>query len=334
MLKDECYNPITKSFLFVNSIDSFIDTQTPFINALNIAKEKLTVEKTTMSDITSVIKGVNEAAIALRIIHVSISAISRKHIKALLEYLSNSNTKFSANRYNKYRSYLMILFKELVELEACEHNPIKEISPKRTIVKTREVPTENQMISIDKFLRKNNYIFWRFLQIFYHSGARESELLRVKKQDVDLTNQHYKIIIKKGQTQYEVLKTIKDIALPYWEEIIKLAKNNEDYIFSRGLLPGAKPIRPDQITRRWKRHVKDKLNVTADCYSLKHLNSTAIVDLYDEQTAATLNSHTSTKMVSGVYDIKHSERKHDKLKKIGNKFSRLGEGFLQSLLCF
>jgi hypothetical protein len=31
------------------------------------------------------------------------------------------------------------------------------------------------------------------------------------------------------------------------------------------------PIQPYQITKRWKRLVKDKYNVTADFYALKHL---------------------------------------------------------------
>lgn len=322
MLKEECYNPITKYILPFNLTNALIDSQTPFIDAFNMVKEKLTVEKTTKSDLTSVIKGVNHAALALNIVHMGISSIKRKHIKALLDYLSNTNPKFSTNRYNKYRSYLMMLFKELVELEACEHNPIKEISPKRSVVKVREVPTETQMISVDKFLKENNYSFWRFLQIFFHSGARESELLKVKKQDVDLFNQQYKIVIKKGKSEYEDWKTIKDIALPFWREIISLAKEN-DYLFSKGLVPGIKHIRPDQISRRWKRHVKDKLNIRADCYSLKHLNTTAIVDLYDEQTAANLNSHKSTAMISGVYDVRHKEREHEILKKIKNKFSSI-----------
>jgi len=32
-----------------------------------------------------------------------------------------------------------------------------------------------------KFLNKNNYTFWRFMQIFFYSDARKSELLRVRK---------------------------------------------------------------------------------------------------------------------------------------------------------
>jgi len=63
-------------------------------------------------------------------------------------------------------------------------------------------------------------------------------------------------------------------------------KNNkkEDYIFSKYLETGKTSNRPEQITRRWKRHVKDKLGIEADFYSLKHLNTdetAALLDLGD-----------------------------------------------------
>jgi hypothetical protein len=56
-----------------------------------------------------------------------------------------------------------------------------------------------------------------------------------------------------------------------WEEIINECSSEEDYLFTRGLEPSLIPIQPYQITKRWKRLVKDKYNVTADFYALKHL---------------------------------------------------------------
>jgi hypothetical protein len=59
--------------------------------------------------------------------------------------------------------------------------------------------------------------------------------------------------------------------IKYWEEIINECSSEEDYLFTRGLEPSLIPIQPYQITKRWKRLVKDKYNVTADFYALKHL---------------------------------------------------------------
>jgi hypothetical protein len=41
-----------------------------------------------------------------------------------------------------------------------------------------------------------------------------------------------------------------------------------DYVFSKNLLPGKIPIDPSQVGRRWRRHVKIPLGITADFYLL------------------------------------------------------------------
>jgi integrase len=51
------------------------------------------------------------------------------------------------------------------------------------------------------------------MHIFFHSGARLTELMRLQVQDVDLRNQVFKLIVKKGRMSKEVLRLIKDIAL-------------------------------------------------------------------------------------------------------------------------
>jgi hypothetical protein len=56
LLRNECYNPITKS-VQAPLTQLFIDTYTPVIDALNMVKDKLAVENSTKSDLSSVIKG-------------------------------------------------------------------------------------------------------------------------------------------------------------------------------------------------------------------------------------------------------------------------------------
>jgi hypothetical protein len=93
-----------------------------------------------------------------------------------------------------------------------------------------------------------------------------------------------------------------------------------DYVFSRGLKPGALPINPIQITRRWRTHIKKKLGIDCDWYSLKHLNTTNNVDKVllaireAQEAAAKLTAHKSTKMIAKVYDIKSAQRLNDELK--------------------
>jgi hypothetical protein len=114
---------------------------------------------------------------------------------------------------------------------------------------------------------KSEYYFFRY-GIFFHSGARSSELFRVQKGCKSRKKREYRVIIKKGNSYREVIKVILPNVIKYWEEIINECSSEEDYLFTRGLEPSLIPIQPYQITKRWKRLVKDKYNVTADFYAL------------------------------------------------------------------
>ena len=74
----------------------------------------------------------------------------------------------------------MILFNEICEQELVESNPVRHIRKKKTIRKIRKVLTENERALVNEFLQKNYPEFHRFLHIFFHSGARITELLRVQ----------------------------------------------------------------------------------------------------------------------------------------------------------
>lgn len=92
-------------------------------------------------------------------------------------------------------------------------------------------------------------------------------------------------------------------------------------MFSKGLVPGPTAISYKQITRRWERHVKDELGITADFYAFKHHNSTETSDAHGQEAAAAQNSHTSTAMVRKIYDVNDQVRNHGYLKQVGNSFS-------------
>jgi hypothetical protein len=97
---------------------------------------------------------------------------------------------------------------------------------------------------------------------------------------------------------------------------------DNEFIFSKGLVPGTKKIRSEQITRRWETHVKKQLGITVDYYPAhKHSNTTEMMDNgVSLNDAAALNSHTSTAMVLNIYDVKQGARQHERLKEISNKY--------------
>lgn len=310
----EGYNPFPKAQ--ISSIDnSIITLETSVLDALLSVNEKVEVSTRTKQDLKFMLSTVGKAIKSLALIKYPISQVSRKTIKMILEAASNS-----PDRFNKNRSYLMILFSELCELELVETNPVRDIKKKKVVKHIRQVLTDEERTAVNEHLKNNYPEFHRFLHIFFHSGARISELVRVKEADVDLPNQRYKVIIQKGREHREVWKTIKNIVLPQWTDIM-LQASKGDFVFSKGLKPGVSQIQPYQVTKRWYRLVKNKLGIKADFYSLKHLHTTEVVDLLSEKEAAKHNEHTSTAMVVGIYDVKRKDRQHNNVKELKNKFA-------------
>jgi integrase len=304
------YNPFQKKTLAAST-----DEKRTIIEALNYAFTKTVVADLTRRDIKYSITQFDKAITVLGLEQMSISEVTRKHVKLILDESSSSN-----DRFNKNRSGLMILFSILTELEMVNTNFVRDVKRKKTVKKIRQILTPAERVIVDNHLKVNHPEFHRFLHIFFHSGARISELIRLKVQEVDLSNQRFKVTILKGRQYVETWKTIKDVALPYWDEVLKSSTINQ-YVFSRGLVPGDVCIKPYQIDKRWNRLVKKKLNIEADFYSLKHLHTTEVVELLDDVQAAKHNSHTNTAMVNSVYDVRATGRKANQVKTLNNSFT-------------
>lgn len=321
------YNHITgKQVAPANNGESDILPTTYLPISLRLAAEKMKCEASTKSDINSTLTFVNDAIQRLRYTFLPVGNISRKHIVKILETCATHKPTWSEHMHNKYRSYLMSLFKIMIKWEAIESNPVSNIDKEVPIKTLRNVLSIKQRKEINIHLKANYYTFWRFLQIFFHSGGRISELLKVKVKDVNLLEQRYKVVVKKGKLRAEVNKTIKNSVLHLWKEALHGCKEDEEiFVFNKNLEPGGeKPIRREQITRRWSEHVKKKLkhlNITADFYSLKHSNTTEIAEMLSDADAARLNSHQGTAMVINVYDVDRADRQHERLKRVNNSFS-------------
>ncbi len=322
-LRELGYNPITNTFITPLECEYEIDPETPFIAALWKALDKLPVVKDTRKDMKSVVNGVKKAALQLRFDQLPINKISRRHIKMILDRCSKNNARWSARRYNMYRSYLLMIFKELVELEAVTANPIRDISKMKEIKRLRPVLSDAQRVKIDEHLAKVDVRFQAFVHLFFHSGGRLKELVQVQAKSVDHVKQTYKAVVRKGTAVKEVERTIKDVALPYWKVFLE-GTTSEDYLFGIDFLPAKKHMISDTITRRWQRLVKNPktgLGINIDLYSLKHLNTSETVDQIGDKGAAGQNAHTSTQMVATVYDVRRVDREHEQRKKVNNKFA-------------
>lgn len=316
------FNHITKTFNDIGS--SEISEYTPLNFALDYAYKNLNAVKSTMDDIESCLKYFKMAATAAGLADMPVGSIRRKHIKRILNKCGEIKKTWTSNTYNHYRKYISILFKELLDPEAVDHNPLRDLAKKKTIKTIRTTLTQKERKKIDNFLRENHYYRWRFMHIFFHAGGRESEILKIRKSDVDLENQRYKSITLKGRSGREIWRPIKDIALNLWKEAYAEAGPNQ-FLFAKFMRPGDVPINPHQISRWWRTHIKKPFGITADFYALKHSNTTETMDYLTGITeaaeqAAQMNGHTSTAMVVNIYDIKQQDRKNEVIKKVNNPF--------------
>lgn len=328
LLDVQNYNPISKIFMIDESgeLSPYMDLK----SALEIARKKITGSEKHLKQIRRCVSRINEAFDHLNYSFLNIKEIKLFHIKNALEFLN-----LPPYTYNKFtKTYLKRVFDELIEYGCLESNPCIFISRKKTVSEIREVISDKELKYIDSYLEENYPNFYRYKKIFEYSAGRSAELLRVQRKHVDLENQEYTVQIQKGRKYTWETKIIIKSAIPYWKEILSLCNDDEDYLFSKKLIPGPNKINPDQVTRRWKRLVKDSnkildendevIKITADFYTHKHNfldkidemhENTKVIPISSENPAKILANHKSDKMTD-VYATGRSKRKNEALKKI------------------
>lgn len=338
LFKEKKFNPITNEFDIIDN-DS-LSEKSNFRIALSIY-DKLKVSDKTKVDLKSVVVNFIKAADKLKI-DIEIGKLHSGHIRDILDSLDISN-----DRFNKYLTYLSMIFSELCEKRIILVNPARDIRKRKTINKAREVFEINELEKIFEYLKSNYYEFYRYGMIFFHSGSRTTELFRVQKLNVNFDKREYKTIILKGNNHKEVKKPILKNVIEFWDELLGECKKDTDFLFGKGLKPNEKPIQSYQITKRFKRLVKDKLcfasgrlisiaeaeknkfvysKITADFYSLKHL----FLDELDRMTSdvPVLNlskeiaCHT-TNITERTYLVGKSDRKNEILKNINFNFLKV-----------
>ena len=321
------YTPILKKTIPIACASMFSDGLR-MIPAMRLALERTNISPVTKANIRHIIDVCERAAITLGLDILDIKDVRRKHIRAILEQCRVIQKKFSDNTFNHYRNHLLIVFRQIIKDEATENNPIKEIERLPVVRARRETLTDAQRQFVSSFLQTRHPSFHRFLLVFFDLGARISEMMRLRTSDIDLTGQRVRIHVLKGRAGRVTSRTISNVAIETWREILADAKPN-DYIFSLGLLPGSEQIKSYQITKRWYRLIKmgkhpngTAFGITADFYALKHLHTTEVVDHAGEHIAAKVNGHTSTAMVRQIYDTKGDARQHEEIKILPITFSK------------
>ncbi|MDR0792022.1 MAG: hypothetical protein LBE82_01840, partial [Chitinophagaceae bacterium] len=124
------YNPITKQYPPEITGNSIVRRTTPFVLALNAAFETIHLDDSTKRPMKTNIKQFSLGLKYLNFDNTPIVDVETMHIRATLDYCYK-HYKWSNYTYNSCRTYLMMLFKELLEYSAIKSNIIRDISKRK-----------------------------------------------------------------------------------------------------------------------------------------------------------------------------------------------------------
>lgn len=327
ILDENGYNPIEDTWVILyidreqpaNKHDA-LSRRTPFIEALKHSVTLLKVSPgTLLKEIGPVLVDIEAAAKELRLQDMSIWSVSLKHIYQICDKAAYKRKgSFSGDKFNRQKKVLRQLYKELLLHEVVPSNlPLSLPRKKEAAKKKKEVFTSDERRKIDEHLKVNNRRFWLFIRVFFHSGARKTEMLRVKRKDVDFSNQVITYEVLKGQEYAYKERPMLDNAVELWQEACAGA-NNEDYVFGEDLSPSLIPAGDYVIKMRWQRMQK-VLGIKKGMYQLKHTHSTEVRKKIGLKMTAELNAE-SEKMIEKHYDLEAEQREMDAIKSVNVPF--------------
>ena len=298
------YNPIIKKYMHLQKEGLYPDLH--FIEAFRRALEIKTGTKSHLYNIKCAIDRLEKASEVLEMQNIKVKDLRRVDLKRMLDWL-----QLPDKYYNRFVIYFSSLYRELIEYECCEFNITRDIYPKKTFKEPRLVLKKNELDKVKEHLEEHYPDFYRYMMIFLYSGARNTELFRLQRKDVDLDKQEFVILLEKGGQYKRCTKVILSPALEYWREVCEECQSPDDYLFSLNFVPSKKMGHTEIVTRFWKRNVKDKLGVDADFYALKHY----MLDNLDSDTAMLLASHTN-KNTTAIYQVNKAKKEREMLKQL------------------
>lgn len=322
LIDTEGFNPITGKYM-KEAVEGDISELTHFIPALQGVFNMLNIVPQMKLEVKSALKYITKAAGKLfdnnlqrQYTDLRIGQVRRKHLIYILQQCKEDNPMFSNYRKNKYRGFLLMLFKRLLILEAVDSNPAMDIPIEKHVYKKRVLLTQSERLIINTNLKAVDYCYWRYVRIFFRSGSRGPELLSLKNDsNINLEAQEFTTLVRKGKNHHWVIKPIPDDTMEFWREVVDETKRGE-YLFSTGFKPGAERIGNDQPNKRWKKLVKVGMGIQKDLNSLRNLNADSIDEQMGLEHAAAAHGHADSTMVRKHYAVNNEKRLREELKGI------------------
>lgn len=177
--------------------------------------------------------------------------------------------------------------------------------------------TQVRFDQIYEFLEEKYPDYATYCQIFHMSGCRSTELLGIKKKDVNLRKREFTITVKKRKSHVREVRAIIPDAVMFWKYQLSMCKSEEEYLFGEGFSPQLKrkPIDKGTPNKYWQKYVNSVYNTGTTFYKLKHFFLDKIESLYGSDVAQGMAGHLTGKTTE-VYTIFKRRRELEQLKNI------------------
>ena len=274
ILKDlqKGWNPNIKE---VKTVDSEITFNDAFDLALATKKEL--IQHDTYIVLKSKVKRFKVAAESLRINDVKIAELKNRHFELILNKTATLYN-LSDNSFNLYKVGLANVLNCLVDLHILKRNFKLKVKSKKVHKLPSHVPTnENNIAIIKNHLQTNFPDFYLFWVTLFHTGARPTELLKVRLFMIDLSNDNInfdKDITKNGNARTvpinQYLKTLL-ISMKFGNY------PNYYYLFGKDFKPCEIGIERKQATTLWREEIKTKLGINMTLYAIKKHSANSLI---------------------------------------------------------
>lgn len=256
-----------------------VDNEITFNDAfdLALATKKEIIQNDTYIVLKSKVKRFKKAAELLRINDVKISDLKNRHYELILNKTSTLY-KLSDTSFNLYKVGLANILNCLVDLKILKRNFKLKIKSKKVVKNVSHIPAlEKDLKIIKNHLQTNFYDFYLFWSTLFHTGARPTELLKVRLFMVDLNNDNVNL-------DKDITKNGKPRVIPinqYLKLILKrLNIDNfpkDYYLFGKDFIIAEHPATRKQATTLWKEEIKDKLGINMTLYAIKKHSANSLI---------------------------------------------------------
>lgn len=309
---DNCYNPLPNVLSYQDTFNGDFSPENYLIESLELALQdhKANISHGFYKSLESNLKMIKPIIIKLKFDKIPIKEIQLKHVKKILD-----NCKISNYSYNKYRKHLSVLFKILCANSCLLQNPCENIPTRDHLKKERVLLTKNLFREIYNYLLDKYPHYANYMQIFCMSGCRSTEMLSIKKSDVNLSKQEFSITVKKRKEMVKETRIIIPDAIPFWKKQLDLCKTDDYFLFGESFAPELRdhPRCSDSPGKYWTHIVNKKFNTNTTFYSIKHYFLDMVQEKHGMSVAQKMAGHLNGKTTE-IYTVFKKKREMEELK--------------------